>query len=115
MGVSMNRSTSANATIWSNLRWTSRRVMPMMEPFRKMSSRPVRSGWKPAPISMREPRRALATNGAVRGTVTASPHLLARLDGAAEKARREATHLVLEGGDLPAAAEPVSLGDAGEL
>src|ERR1700730_4160231 len=42
----------------------------MMEPLRKMFSRPVRSGWKPAPISMSEPSRPLVTNEPVVGTVT---------------------------------------------
>src|SRR5712691_438281 len=44
--------------------------MPMMAPFRKMFSRPVRSGWKPAPISMSDPRRPLVTKEPEVGTVT---------------------------------------------
>src|SRR5712691_6695562 len=44
--------------------------MPMMAPFRKMFSRPVRSGWKPAPISMSDPRRPVVTKEPDVGTVT---------------------------------------------
>ena len=46
-------STSANATISSNVSSTSARVMPRMAPLRKMFSRPVSSGWKPVPTSSR--------------------------------------------------------------
>jgi hypothetical protein len=46
-------STSAKATISSNLRVISARVMPRMAPLRKMFSRPVSSGWKPVPTSRR--------------------------------------------------------------
>ena len=66
----MNRSISAKATIWSNLCWISRRDMPMIEPFREMFSRPLSSGWKPAPTSMRAPSRPWATNEPEVGTVT---------------------------------------------
>ena len=43
-GVSRNRSTSANATISSNLRTISARLMPRIAPLRKIFSRPVSSG-----------------------------------------------------------------------
>src|SRR5712692_5380813 len=47
--------------------------------------------------------------------IAESPELFAGLDGSAEQARGEASHLVLDRGDVPAVAEPVSLGDAGEV
>ena len=55
--MSMNFSTSAKATISSNLRAISVCFMPRMAPFRKMFSRPVSSGWKPVPTSSSEPTR----------------------------------------------------------
>jgi hypothetical protein len=56
-GVSRNSPISANATIWSNFRRTSRRDMPRMEPLRKTFSRPVNSGWNPVPTSSKLPIR----------------------------------------------------------
>ncbi len=53
----MNFSTSAKATISSNLRSTSFLLMPRMAPFKKVFSRPVSSGWKPVPTSSRLPMR----------------------------------------------------------
>ena len=41
----------------SNLRLISLRVIPRIAPFRKMFSRPVISGWKPAPTSIRAETR----------------------------------------------------------
>lgn len=49
----LNCSTPENATISSNLPWISLRLMPRIEPFRKMFSRPESSGWKPDPTSRR--------------------------------------------------------------
>ena len=42
----------------------------MIEPFRNTFSRPVNSGWNPAPISMRAPSLPRATKLPVVGTVT---------------------------------------------
>src|SRR2546421_64289 len=53
-GVSMNFSTPAQSTIWSNLAEISDPRMPRMAPFRYTLSRPVRSWWKPVPISSSE-------------------------------------------------------------
>src|SRR5471032_1006635 len=49
----MNFSSSANATIASNLRRISARNMPRIAPLRNTFSRPVSSGWKPVPTSSR--------------------------------------------------------------
>src|SRR5215204_524247 len=65
----MKRSTSANATISSNLRSISRRRMPRIAPFRKMFSRPVRSPWKPVPTSSSEPTRPRMTASPSVGSV----------------------------------------------
>ena len=52
-GVSMNLEISASSTISSKRAVTSRRLMPNIVPFRKMLSRPVRSGLNPVPTSSR--------------------------------------------------------------
>ena len=56
-GVSMNFSTPAKSMISGSFSPISRRFMPRIEPFRKMFSRPVSSGWKPVPTSSRLPTR----------------------------------------------------------
>ena len=47
--------------IWSSFDWISRLVMPRIVPLRKIFSRPVRSGWKPADTSISAERRPLTT------------------------------------------------------
>src|SRR5213078_1859008 len=83
MGVSMKRCRPENSTIASSLASTSFFFIPMMEPFRKMFSRPVSSSWNPAPTSSSAPTRAYPAGGgisdfreyleerALAGTVTA--------------------------------------------
>jgi len=56
-GVSMNRPSSAKSTISSNRRLISLRLIPSSEPYRKMFSRPVSSGCRPAFSSMSAPTR----------------------------------------------------------
>ena len=68
-GVSRNSPISANSTIWSNFRCTSRWDMPRMEPLRKMFSRPVSSGWKPVPTSSRLPTRPRSRTSPAVGRV----------------------------------------------
>ncbi len=65
----MKRSISAKATISSNLRLISARLMPRMAPLRKMFSRPVRSSWKPVPTSSSEPIRPVTSTKPVVGSV----------------------------------------------
>ncbi len=52
-GVSMNRLSSENSTISSKRFSISDHWKPRMVPFRKIFSRPVNSGWNPAPSSIR--------------------------------------------------------------
>src|SRR6267143_5959544 len=65
----MNFSSSAKATISSNLRAISALPMPRMAPLRKVFSRPVSSGWKPVPTSRREPTRPWISAQPVVGRV----------------------------------------------
>ena len=53
----MKSSSSANATISSKRSRMYARFSPRIEPFRKTFSRPVKSGWKPAPSSSSVPIR----------------------------------------------------------
>ena len=55
----MYSGTPANSTMLSTLRAISARVIPSMDPLRKMFSRPVSSGWNPEPTSTRAERRPL--------------------------------------------------------
>ena len=59
-GRSIACSSSANATISSKRVRISERRSPWIAPFRKTFSRPVKSGWKPAPSSSSEPMRPSA-------------------------------------------------------
>jgi hypothetical protein len=56
-GKSMNSSRPAKATISSNCSRTYARLSPWIEPLRNTFSRPLRSGWKPAPSSSSDPIR----------------------------------------------------------
>ena len=56
-GRSIDSSSSAKATISSKRSWICRRRRPWSEPLRYTFSRPVKSGWKPAPSSSSEPIR----------------------------------------------------------
>ena len=56
-GRSMKRSSSAKATISSIDSRMRARERPWIDPFRYTFSRPVKSGWKPAPSSSSEPMR----------------------------------------------------------
>ena len=56
-GASMKSPSSAKSTISSNRRSTSRRDMPSITPLMNTFSRPLISGWKPAPSSMRAETR----------------------------------------------------------
>ena len=60
-GRSMNRSSSANETISSIASRTRARDSPWIEPFRYTFSRPVNSGWNPAPSSSSEATRPPAS------------------------------------------------------
>ena len=53
----MKSSISANSTISSNRRSISRRDIPSMTPLMNTFSRPLISGWKPAPSSIRAETR----------------------------------------------------------
>ncbi len=57
----MNCSSSAKATMLSIRREISVRVMPWIEAFSSTFSRPVKSGWKPAPSSSSETTRPLVS------------------------------------------------------
>src|SRR5439155_8526026 len=59
--MSMNCSSSANATMSSNRLASSRRDIPRIAPLRKMFSRPVSSAWNPAPSSSRAATRPRVT------------------------------------------------------
>ena len=59
-GMSMNSRSSAKSTIWSNFRRMSSRGIPSSAPLRYTFSRPVRSGWNPAPSSSSDEMRPRA-------------------------------------------------------
>src|SRR5574340_996774 len=66
----MKASTSAKATISSNLRAISRRDIPRMAPLRYTLSRPVSSGWNPVPTSSNPQKRPVMTARPFVGSVT---------------------------------------------
>src|SRR5208282_1176088 len=59
-GILIKLLISENSIIFGTLRAISRYVMPRIEPLRKMFSRPVKSGRKPAPNSITADRRPLS-------------------------------------------------------
>ena len=57
----MKSTSPENSTISSNLRAISARLMPRITPFRNTFSRPVRSGWNPAPTSINADSRPVTS------------------------------------------------------
>ncbi len=75
----MKRSSSLKATIASKRRLMSRRPRPSSEPFKYTFSRPVRSGWKPAPSSSSAATRPLTSTRPADGSTIRATSLRAVL------------------------------------
>ena len=100
---------SANSTISSNLRLVSASVMPRTAALRKMFSRPLSCGWKPAPVAIRPAIRPRVSTSPPSGLMIAVDQLEQRaLAGAVEAHEADRLALLDREGDVVEGRERVA-------